>query len=109
MRHIAIAMSGAMSGVIALSGCTGLLTPSGSAAARWERLEQARAEKAAGIDSSKVCKNMTVMGSNFPQRVCSTQAEWDAFDKEQRQSADDFDAARRAGNTGSAFERGGQR
>lgn len=105
MRHIAIAMSG----VVVLSGCAGLLTPSGSAAARWERLEQARAEKAAGMDSRKICKNMSVMGSNFPQRVCSTQEEWDAFNKQTRESADEFDAARRAGNTGSAFERGGQR
>jgi len=105
MRYIVVAIAG----VFTLSACASLLTPSGSAAARWERLEQARAQKAAGADPNKICKTLSVMGSNFPQRVCSTQAEWDAFNEQQRQTADEFDTGRRSGSTGSAFERAGQR
>ena len=99
MRHVAIAVAG----VIALSGCT-LLTPSGSAATRWAALDKSRAAKAGGGADARICKSMSVMGSNFPQKVCSTQAEWDAFDAETRASADEFAASRRSGNTGNAFE-----
>jgi len=100
MRHLVTALTG----VVVLSGCTSLLTPSGNAAARWAALENSRAAKAAGVESNKICKTMPVMGSNFPQKVCSTQDEWDQFNAEQRQTADDFDRARRTGNTDSAFE-----
>ena len=100
MRHVAIAVAG----VVALSGCT-LLTPSGSAATRWAALDKSRAAKAGGSGAdARICKTMSVMGSNFPQKVCSTQAEWDAFDAETGASADEFTAGRRSGNTGSAFE-----
>jgi hypothetical protein len=44
------------------------------------------------------------MGSNFPQKVCSTQAEWDAFDKQAHESVDSYDQQRKAGNTQGAFE-----
>ena len=47
---------------------------------------------------------MTVMGSNFPQKVCSTAEEWEAFDEQQLKTAEEFDRQRRAGNTDSAFE-----
>ena len=67
-------------------------------------LEKARAAKAVGAQSNQICKTMSVMGSNFPQKVCSTQDEWDQFNEEQRQSVDLFDSARRAGNTDSEFE-----
>jgi hypothetical protein len=87
-----------------LGGCSSLLTPSGSAAARWERLDKQRAAKAAGVASTQICKTMNVMGSNFPQKVCSTREEWDAFDAEQLKTAEEFDTQRRAGNTGSQFE-----
>lgn len=103
MRLVVIAMLGA----VGLGGCAGLLTPSGSAATRWAALEKSRAEKAAGGPSADlICKNMPVMGSNFPQRVCSTQAEWDQFDEETRQSVDSFDEQRRAGNVQGQFEGG---
>jgi hypothetical protein len=105
MRHIAVALAG----VLVLNACASLMTPSGSAAARWARLDKARAEKASGADAGKICKNMTVMGSNFPERVCSTEAEWDQFDKANRQSAEDFDAQRRSGNTQVESEGAGQR
>jgi hypothetical protein len=102
MRHVAVALAG----VLALSACSTLLTPSGSAATRWAKLEKSRAEAAKGpTGERKICKTMTTMGSNFPQKVCSTQAEWDAFDEQTRQSADEFDAGRRAGNTDSGFEK----
>jgi hypothetical protein len=52
---------------------------------------------------------MTQTGSNFPQKVCSTQAEWDEFDKLAEQAAEDFDAGRRSGVTGSLFEQTGNR
>jgi hypothetical protein len=101
MRRAAIAIAG----LLAASACSSLLTPSGSAATRWAKLEKSRAEAAAGGTVGMICKNMVVMGSNFPQKVCSTQAEWDAFNEATRQSADEFDASRRAGNTDSGFER----
>lgn len=100
MRYIAIALAG----VFLLGGCASLLTPSGSAATRWAALEKSRAAKAAGIESTKICKNMTVMGSNFPQKVCSTAEEWEVFDEQQLKTAEEFDRQRRAGNTDGAFE-----
>lgn len=100
MRLIAAALAG----VLFLGGCASLLTPSGSAATRWDALEKSRAAKAAGTEQAKICKNMTVMGSNFPQKVCSTAEEWDAFNAKQLETADEFDRQRRAGNTDSAFE-----
>jgi hypothetical protein len=87
-----------------LSGCSSLLTPSGSAAARWERLDKQRAAKAAGVASNQICKTMNVMGSNFPQKVCSTREEWDAFEAEQLKTAEEFDRGRRSGNAGADFE-----
>lgn len=103
MRFVTIALAGAF----LLGACQSLVTPSGNAAARWAALEKSRAAKAAGTQTTKICKNMTVMGSNFPQKVCSTAEEWKAFDEQQLQTADEFDRQRRAGNTDSAFERGG--
>lgn len=100
MRLIAAALAG----VLFLGGCASLLTPSGSAATRWAALEKSRAAKAAGTEQTKICKNMTVMGSNFPQKVCSTAEEWDAFNAKQLETADEFDRQRRAGATDSAFE-----
>ncbi len=87
-----------------VSGCSNLLTPSGSAAARWERLDKQRAAKAAGVASNQICKTMMTMGSNFPQKVCSTREEWDAFDAEQLKTAEEFDRDRRSGNTQGGFE-----
>lgn len=106
MRRIAIALLAVGAGTATLGGCSNFLTASGSAATRWAALEKSRAAKAAGGDAGKICKTMPVMGSNFPQKVCSAQAEWDAFDDETRQSVDDFDNQRRSGNTDSAFEGG---
>lgn len=102
MRLVVVAVAG----IVVLGGCSNLLAPSGSAATRWAALEKTRAAKASGNpDEGKICKSMTVMGSNFPQKVCSTQAEWDAFNEQERTKVDQFDADRRAGATESGFER----
>lgn len=96
----------AIAGFVTLSACSTLLTPSGSAAARWAALEKSRAEAAsAQAGERKICKNMPVMGSHFPEKVCSTQAEWDALDEQTRQSAEQFDSDRRSGRTEGSFER----
>ncbi len=101
MRLVAIAIFG----VVMLGGCAGLLTPSGTAATRWAALEKSRAAKATGVQEEKTCRTMSVMGSNFPQKVCSTKAEWQQFDEQQRAAADEIDRQRRTGNTvGNAFE-----
>lgn len=95
----------AIAGLVSVGACSTLLTPSGSAATRWAALEKSRAEAATKTSERKICKNMPVMGSHFPEKVCSTQAEWDAFDEQTRQSADQFDSDRRSGRTEGAFER----
>ena len=45
----------------------------------------------------KICKSMPVTGSISAKRVCSTQAEWDAFDKKAKEGADKFDEQRKSG------------
>jgi hypothetical protein len=91
--------------IVMLSGCSSLMTASGSAAKRWAALDEARAAKAnAATGSGKICKDVKVMGSNFPQKVCSTQEEWDVFDKQTRESVDVYDQQRKQGNTQGAFE-----
>lgn len=90
-----------------LSACTNLVTPSGSAATRWAALEKSRAAKAnagPGVGEKVICKDMKVMGSNFPKKVCSTPEEWDVFDQEAHASVDAYDKDRKAGNTQGAFE-----
>jgi hypothetical protein len=88
-----------------LASCASLLTPNGSAATRWARLERERAYKAnPAAAQDKICKNVHVMGSNFPQKICSTKEEWDRFNEEQLKTAEEFDRERRSGNTDSAFE-----
>jgi hypothetical protein len=87
----------ALAGFISLCGCH-FLTPSGGAAERWANIENARAAKA-NPKADRICKSMTPIGSIMPQRVCSTQAEWDAFDAETGKTADTFNDLRRSGAT----------
>ena len=97
MRYLAVAMGG----IVLLAGCSNFLTPGGAAAARWSALEKSRAEKVAGLtDADRICKVMPVTGSNMPKKVCSTQAEWDTIEKQQRDAAERFNADLRnnAGN-----------
>ena len=95
MRFATVAIAGAM---IMLCGCSSLpASTSVAGAGAAQQLADASGEE-------KICKNMRVMGSNMPKRVCSTQAEWDAFDKETRASVDAYDNDRKQGNTQGAFE-----
>jgi hypothetical protein len=67
--------------------------------------EQGATEVAAAESGDKkICKSMPVMGSNFPKRVCSTQAEWDKFNDETYKSVEDFDRDRKSGITQGSFE-----
>lgn len=102
MRTAAIAIVG----VVMMGGCANFLVPSGSAADRWATLEKARAAKqhAAASDEGQICKNMPVMGSNMPRKVCSTQEEWDKFERQTRESVEAYDRDRKQGNTQGSFE-----
>ncbi len=104
MRYVGITIVSAIVGSVSLTGCTTLITPSGSAATRWAALDKSRAAKARGLADTRICKSMKTTGSNFPQKVCSTQAQWDAFAEEARKSAEEFGTGRRAGNLGDRFE-----
>lgn len=98
MRAVSIAV--VLAGAVSASGC-GILNASGSAATRWAAIERARAEKAnpsMGADAARICKTMPVTGSTLPKRVCSTQAEWDAADAQNRAAAEDFNREMRSGN-----------
>jgi hypothetical protein len=92
--------------IIMLGGCANFLVASGPAADRWAALEKARAAKqyAAASGQGQICKTMPVMGSNMPQKVCSTQEEWDEFDRQTRESVEAFDKDRRQGTTQGSFE-----
>ena len=96
----AIKLTIMLAGAVSASGC-GILNASGSAATRWAAIDRARAEKAnpsMSADAAKICKTMPVTGSTLPKRVCSTQAEWDAADAQNRAAAEDFNREMRSGN-----------
>ncbi len=38
----------------------------------------------------KICKTLKTIGSNMPQRICSTQAEWDDYAKQGKGSVEDY-------------------
>jgi hypothetical protein len=61
--------------------------------------------KVADTGEKKICKRTPVMGSNMPQRVCSTQAEWDVYDKAGQKTVEDFDRSRAALGTPTDGER----
>lgn len=100
MRIAALAV--ALVGSLSISACT-FLNPGGHAAARWAALEKAREAKLAGVtDADKICKVMPVTGSTMPKKICSTQAEWDVAEKEQREASEKFnsDLRNNSGNVG---------
>jgi hypothetical protein len=67
MRLAAIVVAAA----IMTSGCATLLTPAGSAADRWEAIEKVRALRLADAGGQpRICKEMPIMGSNLPQKIC---------------------------------------
>lgn len=89
----------ALAAALALGACGGFMTAGGAAAKRWAALEKARIAKAnADPNDPQVCRTTTVTGSVVPQRICSTQAEWDATDAMARADAEAFNREMRSGN-----------
>lgn len=87
-----------LAGAVSVGGC-GFLKPGGSAETRWANLEKTRAAKAnPQAGQEQICRSLKVTGSNLPQRVCSTQAEWDAADAQARTDAETFNREMRSGN-----------
>jgi len=83
----------ALAAPLLLSGCSNFLNPGGAAAARWTALEKTRAARVAGLtDADRICKVMPVTGSNMPKKICSTQAEWETAERQQRDAAEQFNA-----------------
>jgi hypothetical protein len=76
------------------------LAPAPVAAAQPAAAKPAAQPVAATNADKKICRTMPVTGSLAPKRVCSTQAEWDAFDKQARETSDRFDEQRRSGGAG---------
>lgn len=87
-----------LAGALSVTAC-GFMNAGGSAASRWARLEEARLAKAnPSPDGAQICRTMRATGTNVPQRVCSTQAEWDATDAQNRADAENFSREMRSGN-----------
>jgi len=47
-------------------------------------------------DGKLICKRITVTGSNYPKKFCSTQAEWDAQAKASLEQSERIEASRNA-------------
>ena len=62
--------------------------PAGDAAASATAAAPAKADKAKPAPNDMVCKKEPVLGSRMKQRICMTQADWDA---RQRQDREDLD------------------
>ena len=78
--------------LLMLGGCGHFLEPS---AHHVSYLEQMKQLAVSAHDKNKVCKRMTVTGSNMPQRVCSTPEEWAAYDKKNLEDSAVIDQERR--------------
>jgi hypothetical protein len=104
-----VMFAAALAGLVSLSACN-FLTPSGAAAATWERLEAGRAAKLAEKTNppppgaKKICKSIVPIGSIMPQKVCSTESEWAEFDAETGKTVDTFNQLRRSGALAPATE-----
>lgn len=101
-----VGLAAMLAATLSLGACS-FLNPGGSAAARWANLEKARAAKANPAPAgSQVCRSIKPTGSNVPQRVCSTQAEWDVVDAQARENAEEFsDDVRSSGAAGMRGQR----
>jgi hypothetical protein len=92
-----------VAGCASLAACS-FMEPSAGPAARWAAIEKARKAKAnpnpqvASAEGEMICKTMTPTGTIMPKKVCSTEAEWDAFDAETAKTADKFNELRRSGS-----------
>ena len=96
MRTVMLAVM--LTGVFAMGGCS-FLNAGGAAKTRWANIEKQRAMKAnPELAGQQICKSVPITGSNLPQRVCSTQAEWDAAEQLALQDAENFNRQMRDGN-----------
>jgi hypothetical protein len=87
-----------LAGLLLLAACTIDSAPSAPATIAPPAASLAAAQPiAATADEKKICHSMPVMGSLTPKRVCSTKAEWDAFDKRAKDGSDKFDEQRKEG------------
>ncbi len=42
----------------------------------------------------QICKRVQTIDSNLPQRVCATQSQWDAYDKQGQENVEEFERRR---------------
>jgi hypothetical protein len=80
-----------------LAACASDPAPSAVAPAKPAAVAVGSKPVAVAAADKKVCRSMPVTGSLAPKRVCSTQAEWTAFDKNAKENSDRFDEQRRSG------------
>lgn len=83
-----------ISSALVMSACSTTAPAPVAAAAK-----PAATQAAASDPNRQICKRITVTGSNYPKKFCSTQAEWDAQEKASLEQSEQIDAARRAADT----------
>ena len=52
----------------------------------------------------KICRTEKPIGSNFPKKICATEAEWEAYDAEELRASEELQ--KRIGEGSRAFEGG---
>ena len=107
MRVFVFALGLTTSAALMLTACTTAAETAPRTATRAAPVQVAASGPAAApqdASEEKICKRMTVMGSNFPKKVCSTAAEWEAMNAATRASVDAYDKDRKQGNTQGSFE-----
>jgi hypothetical protein len=50
-------------------------------------------------DSKKICRQLKVIGTNYPRRQCLTAAEWGEYEKEGREQVETFERDIQNGGT----------
>ena len=86
--------------ILVLAACAAAMSacasqPAKTVAAEAAPVSASGPEVAEADGSQRVCRRMEVMGSIRPQRVCATQAEWDAKAEQDQEGVESFDRARR--------------
>jgi hypothetical protein len=84
-------------------GCAHFLEPSSHHESYLAQQKQIAAASRDG-GSDKICKRLAVTGSNMPKRICSTAAEWAAYEKQKREEADQFNQDLKNGGSPTAGE-----
>jgi hypothetical protein len=79
-----------------LDACATAAEESPAPAATAKPTAKTQPVKTAVADSAdkKICKRVSVMGSNKSERVCSTRAEWDAYKAQGQESVEEYERAR---------------